>query len=69
MYVGKAARLRNRLAHHYRHSNFLYDLAEKCRLSDLSFVPFVAVWYSEERAALEAKLIKELSPLYNNRSE
>lgn len=70
LYVGKAVRLRNRLGQHYLRGPFLDSWANECEESGrLSPCTFVAVWFSDTRAAMEAELIRKLSPKYNKQVE
>lgn len=59
IYVGKAARLRNRLAEHYcRDCRIFDDWADRNPETERAFLVHVAVWLTDERAALEATLIR-----------
>lgn len=66
-YIGKALKLKSRLMQHYtgHRSRFLNVWLR----DEETFMPFIAVWFSEERASLESKLIKVLKPKYNRRNE
>ncbi|MGZ8843298.1 MAG: DUF433 domain-containing protein [Pyrinomonadaceae bacterium] len=69
MYVGKAARLRNRLGAHFLHAKFLDLWWEEMNKLNRSYIPFVAVWLTKNRAALESELLKRLTPRFNRRRE
>jgi excinuclease UvrABC nuclease subunit len=69
MYVGKAARLRNRLINHFKNSKFLEKWGEQRLHDGQSFIPFIACWFTDERSKLEVELIRTLSPKYNKQKE
>lgn len=60
-YVGKAIQLAARLKDHWNTSDTLLEWENE------DFAPYVAVWYCspDERAILEANLIKQLQPTLN----
>lgn len=67
MYVGKAAKLGNRLTYHWRNEqpNFLFQWCDDRAQKGLGFSPYVAVWFSDNRESLEKELIGKLKPRYN----
>lgn len=72
LYVGKAARLRDRMQTHWcRHGErgWINSYLDDIDSGDLNNVVMACAWNEEERAGMEAKLIRILKPKYCRRQE
>src|SRR3990167_9208219 len=63
MYVGKAVRLRNRLWRYWNESKdkLLQVWGDEREALRLSFNPVIAIWFTEDRSALEVELQRKLN--------
>lgn len=70
MYVGKALRMGNRLVQHWNGSGgFLLEWYKEREADNLCWVPYIAIWFTEDRAAMEVDLTRRLKPKFNRRRE
>jgi hypothetical protein len=72
LYVGKAANLWNRMQKHWCHPEergWIYSFLDEIDRGALEDIVMACAWKEDERAGVEAKLIKILKPRYCRRTE
>ena len=72
LYVGKAANLWNRMQKHWCHPDergWIYSFLHEMNRGSLEEIVMACAWKEDERAGVEARLIKILKPRYCRRTE